>query len=58
MKKVNHGGKREGSGRKESENPRISRHIKFTDAEWESIREASTAANMTMSDYVRKKTLE
>ena len=53
-----HGGKREGSGRKKSEDPRKSRHIKFTDSEWESIREASTAANMTMSDYVRKKTLE
>jgi len=58
VENTRHGGKREGSGRKKSKNPRISRHIKFTDAEWEAIREAAVASNVTMSDYVRKKVIK
>jgi len=52
-----HGGLRSGSGRPLANDPRKSRHIKFTDSEWETIREAAAASNVTMSDYVRKKTL-
>lgn len=52
------GGKREGAGRKVSDNPRKLRAIKFTDKEWETVQQKANKIGITKSEYIRKKTLE
>jgi uncharacterized protein (DUF1778 family) len=52
------GGKREGAGAKpRSSVPAKNRSIKFTDAEWELIKQKAKLSNKTISDYVRDKAL-
>lgn len=52
-----HGGKREGAGRPPAEDKRISRSIKFSDVEWEIVKQKADAAGKTISDYIRMKAL-
>lgn len=56
---MTHGGKREGAGRKASDNPRkevIS--AKVTAEEKEKIKESARNADMTISDYIVDRCLE
>lgn len=48
------GGKRPGSGRKAPEGLKKNRSVKFTDTEWELIKQKAKAENITASDYIRK----
>lgn len=50
-----HGGKRINSGRKVSEDPRKTRSIKFTDAEWDHIKKEAFREEITASEYIRNK---
>jgi len=50
------GGKRPGAGAKlRSDEVSQNRSIKFTDTEWETIRQLATAAGQTISEYIRTK---
>jgi hypothetical protein len=52
------GGKREGAGAKpRSDSPAPQRTIRFTDAEWELIKQKSDAEGKTISDYIRDRVL-
>jgi len=52
------GGKREGAGAKlKALSPRISKTIRFTQAEWNEIIVGATLHGITPSEYVRRKTL-
>lgn len=52
------GGKRQGAGRPALEHTKKNRSIKFTDGEWETVKEKAKEENLTTSDYVRKQTLD
>jgi len=50
------GGKRTGAGVKPRSGEVSKNHsIKFTDSEWETIRQLATASGQTISDYIRTK---
>ena len=51
------GGSRSGAGRPPVDDKRTSRSIKFSDAEWEAVKEKADAAETTISEYVRTKAL-
>ena len=51
------GGNRSGAGRPPVEDKRTSRSIKFSDAEWETVKQKADAAGTTISEYVREKAL-
>lgn len=53
-----HGGRRENSGRKPSPDPRKARSIKFTDAEWETLKQKADSLGKTISDYIRDRSLD
>lgn len=53
-----HGGYRENSGRKPSPDPRKARSIKFTDAEWETLKQKADSLGKTISDYIRDRSLD
>lgn len=53
-----HGGPRPGAGRPSVNNKRISRSIKFSNDEWDTVKQKANAAGVTASEYVRKKSLE
>lgn len=53
-----HGGKRTGVGRPPVDNLRRIRTIKATDEEWESIRKNAEKEGLSISEYIRKKSLE
>jgi len=52
------GGKREGAGPKPRAGVKAkNRSVKFTDAEWEVVKEKARVESLTASDYIRKKVL-
>ena len=51
------GGKREGAGRPEMDDKKKPRSIKFSDAEWEEVREKAEAKGISISAYVRETAL-
>ena len=55
-----HGGYRPGAGRPAlpEEHIRKARSIKFTDAEWETIKAKADMVGLSMSEYVRNRALE
>ena len=53
-----HAGKRAGVGRPHVDNLRRIRTIKATDDEWEAIRKNAEKENMSISEFIRKKSLE
>ena len=53
------GGKRIGAGAKpRASSPSANRGVRFTDDEWEVVKQKAKADNITVSDYIRKKALE
>jgi hypothetical protein len=53
------GGKREGAGAPTRAGSVAKNHsIKFTDEEWETIKQKAEKNNLTISDYIRIKALE
>lgn len=55
--KATHGGKRAGAGRPPEADKRKQRAIAMTDAEWAKISAAAKAEGISISEYIRKKTL-
>lgn len=55
---MKHGGERKGAGRKPVQDPKIARSIKFSDTEWDTVKEKASAEGVSASEYVRKKSLE
>ncbi len=52
-----HGGKRSGAGRPTASDEELKkpRSIKFTDAEWDWIKQEASRQDMTASEYIRSK---
>jgi len=46
------GGKREGAGRPKSETARESRHIKFSDEEWDMIKQKAARRGLSLREYI------
>jgi len=56
---VSKGGIREGAGRKPRTDVKAtSRTVRFTDDEWDTVKNKAVLANKTVSDYIRVKALE
>lgn len=55
---TNWGGSRPSSGRPAVEDKKIARSIKFSDAEWDTVKEKANAEGVSASEYVRKKVLK
>lgn len=53
-----HGGSRPGSGRPAVEDKKIARSIKFSDPEWETVKEKASSEGVSASEYVRNKVLD
>ena len=53
------GGIREGAGRKPRTDVKATnRSVRFTDEEWDTVKDKAVLANKTVSDYIRVKALE
>lgn len=53
------GGIREGAGRKPRTDVKATnRSVRFTDDEWDTVKNKAVSANKTVSDYIRTKALE
>ena len=53
------GGIREGAGRKPRTDVKATnRTVRFTDDEWDTVKQRAFSANKTVSDYIRVKVLE
>ena len=53
------GGIREGAGRKpRTDIKATNRSVRFTDDEWDTVKNKAVSANITVSDYIRVKALE
>lgn len=53
------GGVREGAGRKPRTDVKATnRTVRFTDDEWDTVKQRAFSANKTVSDYIRGKVLE
>jgi len=57
-KETGWGGSRPGAGRKPLEDPKKPRSIKFSDTEWEVVKEMATMAGMSTSEFIRMRALE
>ena len=56
---VSKGGIREGAGRKPRTDVKATnRSVRFTDDEWDTVKNKAVIANKTVSDYIRAKALE
>lgn len=52
------GGARPGAGRKPSDNPRVSKTIRFSEQEWEKVLAYAQELNIIPSEYIRRMALK
>lgn len=57
MDKATHGGKREGAGRKPSDNPRKQRPLVASDTEWEQIKALAKGKSLSTNEYIIRQAL-